>query len=135
MIRRPPRSTQGRTLFPYTTLFRSLVHRTGDDGVHVARERQANRFGHRIPSDLPGLLGEQGARSRERELHVFPAPCSLLPAPYEGEIRVKRTEGERLVDHLRPDPPRIAECDRESGAAARTGRRRTWCDAASRDGA
>src|SRR5216117_4197834 len=27
MIRRPPRSTQGRTLFPYTTLFRSA----GDD--------------------------------------------------------------------------------------------------------
>src|SRR5216117_467432 len=26
MIRRPPRSTQGRTLFPYTTLFRSLEH-------------------------------------------------------------------------------------------------------------
>src|SRR5216117_4582124 len=24
MIRRPPRSTQGRTLFPYTTLFRSV---------------------------------------------------------------------------------------------------------------
>src|SRR5213596_4168393 len=23
MVRRPPRSTQGRTLFPYTTLFRS----------------------------------------------------------------------------------------------------------------
>src|SRR5216117_2803434 len=26
MIRRPPRSTQGRTLFPYTTLFRSHAH-------------------------------------------------------------------------------------------------------------
>src|SRR5216117_4423354 len=25
MIRPPPRSTQGRTLFPYTTLFRSLA--------------------------------------------------------------------------------------------------------------
>ena len=25
MIRRPPRSTPGRTLFPYTTLFRSTV--------------------------------------------------------------------------------------------------------------
>src|SRR5213596_4398951 len=25
MIRRPPRSTQDRTLFPYTTLFRSLT--------------------------------------------------------------------------------------------------------------
>src|SRR5216117_4438968 len=33
MIRRPPRSTQGRTLFPYTTLFRS------DGGRH-----------HRLPS-------------------------------------------------------------------------------------
>src|SRR2546425_6192519 len=29
MIRRPPRST----LFPYTTLFRSLLNRFGDDGV------------------------------------------------------------------------------------------------------
>ena len=26
MIRRPPRSTQAETLFPYTTLFRSYVH-------------------------------------------------------------------------------------------------------------
>src|SRR3546814_9199418 len=26
MIRRPPRSTRTDTLFPYTTLFRSLVH-------------------------------------------------------------------------------------------------------------
>src|SRR5258705_4495813 len=32
MIRRPPRST----LFPYTTLFRSLVHRTKDDGIFAA---------------------------------------------------------------------------------------------------
>src|SRR3546814_4781212 len=30
MIRRPPRSTLTDTLFPYTTLFRSCVHR--DDG-------------------------------------------------------------------------------------------------------
>src|SRR3546814_10746857 len=28
MIRRPPRSTRTDTLFPYTTLFRSLVERT-----------------------------------------------------------------------------------------------------------
>src|SRR3546814_18139033 len=31
MIRRPPRSTLTYTLFPYTTLFRSLVH-VDDDG-------------------------------------------------------------------------------------------------------
>src|SRR5213596_435709 len=30
MIRRPPRSTQDRTLFPYTTLFRSLGMRRGE---------------------------------------------------------------------------------------------------------
>src|SRR3546814_15237566 len=29
MIRRPPRSTRTDTLFPYTTLFRSLAHITG----------------------------------------------------------------------------------------------------------
>src|SRR5216117_189420 len=39
MIRRPPRSTQGRTLFPYTTLFRSLhahprPHICSDDPPH-----------------------------------------------------------------------------------------------------
>src|SRR3546814_10722450 len=30
MIRRPPRSTRTDTLFPYTTLFRSLAYRLGD---------------------------------------------------------------------------------------------------------
>src|SRR3546814_1426926 len=29
MIRRPPRSTRTDTLFPYTTLFRSIASRTG----------------------------------------------------------------------------------------------------------
>src|SRR5213596_4304249 len=32
MIRRPPRSTQDRTLFPYTTLFRSRTRRCGRVG-------------------------------------------------------------------------------------------------------
>src|SRR3546814_18149810 len=35
MIRRPPRSTRTDTLFPYTTLFRSLPTRLGD---HLAPE-------------------------------------------------------------------------------------------------
>src|SRR3546814_5882133 len=47
MIRRPPRSTRTATLFPYTTLFRSLVglgeqHPPGvvldDEGAHLAEE-------------------------------------------------------------------------------------------------
>src|SRR3546814_10789761 len=34
MIRRPPRSTRTDTLFPYTTLFRSLDHARGLDDLH-----------------------------------------------------------------------------------------------------
>src|SRR3546814_16568941 len=33
MIRRPPRSTRTDTLFPYTTLFRSVVAQDADIGV------------------------------------------------------------------------------------------------------
>src|SRR5216117_3432816 len=40
MIRRPPRSTQGRTLFPYTTLFRSLRPCT-DVGADIKHRRHA----------------------------------------------------------------------------------------------
>src|SRR3546814_6601732 len=43
MIRRPPRSTRTDTLFPYTTLFRSISHKSrayGDQGlgVHLSSE-------------------------------------------------------------------------------------------------
>src|SRR3546814_5060033 len=41
MIRRPPRSTRTDTLFPYTTLFRSIVIRQGDDIV----AEHARRYG------------------------------------------------------------------------------------------
>src|SRR3989449_4111474 len=61
MIRRPPRST----LFPYTTLFRSLqrvrrVHRPGHGGLHC---------GHRSREDLPpagyGRHEERGDQDRK----------------------------------------------------------------------
>src|SRR3546814_4583987 len=35
MIRRPPRSTRTSTLFPYTTLFRSLTLNLGPEGTRV----------------------------------------------------------------------------------------------------
>src|SRR5216117_4396598 len=37
MTRRPPRSTQGRTLFPYTTLFRSSYTQWA---IHISRFSQ-----------------------------------------------------------------------------------------------
>ena len=44
MIRRPPRSTPGRTLFPYTTLFRSQVYLgvAVTDNVNPAYQPQRN---------------------------------------------------------------------------------------------
>src|SRR5216117_4571543 len=56
MIRRPPRSTQGRTLFPYTTLFRSH-----DDRGRVGRGREpmpaaAEQLDELVVHDLDHLL-------------------------------------------------------------------------------
>src|SRR5213596_4334301 len=61
MIRRPPRSTQDRTLFPYTTLFRSRG-KTSEGVVKHLREmihRGELRPGDRLPPerDLAKLLG------------------------------------------------------------------------------
>src|SRR3546814_5378857 len=51
MIRRPPRSTRTDTLFPYTTLFRSLA------GLDVADDRRARfLFQHRFGKDREQLV-------------------------------------------------------------------------------
>src|SRR3546814_14225628 len=61
MIRPPPRSTRTDTLFPYTTLFRSLAdHRPADErnaGGSVQRELRS----HRLPLNLviPAKAGIQ----------------------------------------------------------------------------
>src|SRR2546430_16612692 len=74
MIRRPPRST----LFPYTTLFRSLDH-----GPGVVEEVQAEvheRAGDRLAVDEQVLLGEMpaaGSHDHRGELRVERVPLSL----------------------------------------------------------
>src|SRR3546814_16347814 len=53
MIRRPPRSTRTDTLFPYTTLFRSLRHLLAVVGHH------------------PGVgIGTREPRAGDRDLHL-----------------------------------------------------------------
>src|SRR3546814_4430569 len=55
MIRRPPRSTRTDTLFPYTTLFRSLQHCSTAPRVgHIAHPRPpATRTGSAVPAPAP----------------------------------------------------------------------------------
>src|SRR3546814_10644845 len=57
MIRRPPRSTRTDTLFPYTTLFRSLVRRSRHVvGGSVLGRARIRRYGG-IPGDVHGDIG------------------------------------------------------------------------------
>src|SRR3546814_17181691 len=54
MIRRPPRSTRTDTLFPYTTLFRSVEQRRehGFDLLAVALRQIVGRGDHLGPADF-----------------------------------------------------------------------------------
>src|SRR3546814_15441948 len=76
-IRRPPRSTRTDTLFPYTTLFRSLLaldsHDADDHGVddHRRGENEIGEVGiawagKRVSSRLFGILSESGTDENER---------------------------------------------------------------------
>src|SRR5258708_18171620 len=83
MIRRPPRST----LFPYTTLFRSLAHNTIAllDHLGIAR---ADIVAH----SLGGMLGVRIARAfPDRIAHL------LLAAPIRSE---EHTSELQSPDHL-----------------------------------
>src|SRR5258707_10216393 len=56
MIRRPPRST----LFPYTTLFRSLEHRAGGHQVVVGDDLGLDEAALEVGVDDAGGLGSGG---------------------------------------------------------------------------
>src|SRR3546814_6344598 len=68
MIRRPPRSTRTDTLFPYTTLFRSIVERRDRDHHRVGLDRLAHGRVQQPLGDLPMAgAGADVARVRSEE--------------------------------------------------------------------
>src|SRR3546814_12986523 len=92
MIRRPPRSTRTDTLFPYTTLFRSIellyddeaAHRGAKLGIERAQYLRPIVDGESIgPASLKGLADPLGDR-----------------APGEGD-------GNRRAAHFRMQPARV----------------------------
>src|SRR3546814_10602743 len=58
MIRRPPRSTRTDTLFPYTTLFRSIIELVGIHGGVGGGRRggEADRRSEEHTSELQSLM-------------------------------------------------------------------------------
>src|SRR3546814_15037951 len=89
MIRRPPRSTRTDTLFPYTTLFRSL--RGGDT------EDRSLRLGPRLrPAALFGGLG-RGAGDLERQFVVLQMDAHLAAM---DQLSEQQFLGQRLLDLL-----------------------------------
>src|SRR2546426_8638240 len=67
MIRRPPRST----LFPYTTLFRSLMLRIGI--------RLGSDFGHAHHRLLvPGVVNQHVVTRSEEHTSELQSPCNLV---------------------------------------------------------
>src|SRR3546814_15534110 len=87
MIRRPPRSTRTDTLFPYTTLFRSVVR-----GDRIVGEGWNQPIGMRDPSAHAEMLAMRAAaqtlgnyRLTDPTLYVTLEPCvlcagALIPA-------------------------------------------------------
>src|SRR3546814_7755486 len=73
MIRRPPRSTRTDTLFPYTTLFRSV------QDLHQRRQRRGGPQGFR---------GEQLRRSQDRRVrHPAQQLCARRSEEHTSELQ------------------------------------------------
>src|SRR3546814_19645175 len=77
MIRRPPRSTRTDTLFPYTTLCRSLVPACQAIGAVQARPRCLGRRLCRRAGRLPLQGRHLAARNPEDRRQIGRAPSEL----------------------------------------------------------
>src|SRR3546814_20031974 len=83
MIRRPPRSTRTDTLFPYTTLFRSLAAASAEDEVcDVANDNGGGQIvlsGHAGAIDRALALAPEHGIRRAVTLRVSaPFHCALM---------------------------------------------------------
>src|SRR3546814_3094569 len=85
MIRRPPRSTRTDTLFPYTTLFRSL--RAGD-GIAQAARRFVDGQDRHAGGSAGGCRGARAGAPDHGRLNLRPiierAPLRSGAAPFFG---------------------------------------------------
>src|SRR3546814_6138444 len=95
MIRRPPRSTRTDTLFPYTTLFRSvrLLKGVGADqmGGHLAGEDDDGDRIHKRVGDAGDGVRRAGSRRKRSEEHTSELQ-SLMRISYADFCLKKKTQ-------------------------------------------
>src|SRR3546814_4319344 len=107
MIRRPPRSTRTDPLFPYTTLFRSILQRVLEDRPAVQRPlpRSEARLGigaaasdlQTADSGVRGDLDERGEAFRSEE-HTSELQ-SLMRISYAVFCLKKKTQSHSRLQH------------------------------------
>src|SRR3546814_8057686 len=98
MSRLPPRSTRTDTLFPYTTLFRSLCH-----GLLRARYQSSVPTSDRDPSppaqDRPSCSsGPRSCDRDDRALEADPGPASGQPDRSPAHEQVRREQPASIVE-------------------------------------
>src|SRR5258707_3697046 len=102
MIRRPPRST----LFPYTTLFRSLT----DFGIAAARARETASSG--APENLEGTLhyiAPEHTGRMNRSIDGRPDRNALGVTSYEKPTRRPPSEAEDQAELAHRQPTVVAQ--------------------------
>src|SRR3546814_5431940 len=91
MIRRPPRSTRTDTLFPYTTLFRSLLRRVGlpEEQIQALLQgaHQVLLFGY-PDAPVQALLGALQKQAQPAVLLVPSGVCPALVRGHQGTVHV-----------------------------------------------
>src|SRR3546814_9868120 len=102
MIRRPPRSTRTYTLFPYTTLFRSLIRDARPEPEQSAHRRQP-----RDMLDMPRQKELLDHVEHDQRRHAVIG--KTLPRFGEGEIveAARVAEKHEIVESCGHRPPKI----------------------------
>src|SRR5216117_3378476 len=117
MIRRPPRSTQGRTLFPYTTLFRSR-HQPLAREAEAAEDAALGGHGEEEVLDAQVLVLERphlvlGLGEQLRE--ALGDEGLRRPARGARDLRAARELAlDRFLDRARRDAGRFEQVGREA---------------------
>src|SRR3546814_20116720 len=98
MIRRPPRSTRTDTLFPYTTLFRSVVIDDGADVDRIDREQIADA---RCPDIARPRRAEEKVAKEARGAADLPRPDAAAAAIVGIARRTVRFDVDTVGFHQR----------------------------------